>query len=293
MTNPFDACWLRIDRAEAHRKASADAWNDWLEGDPYFCSIDNKGKGKFGIRIIQEQPTPPEMAVFIGEWFYNLRAALDYAVYATAICDSRKDPPPKRDRIQFPCAYTEGQWLKDLYRLDPLSEFHRDEIIKLMQPYRHEDPDTSAIGWVHRLAKIDRHRHLNVMLGYAAEVAPRVGVPQGCRIRDRKAERVIIDGEAEIASFSVYPWHDDWEMEVNPRAGIDPEIGEWAGSPFWRRIRYNERLLMLRIAVESIVIPLEYDCIGRSRKAHALTDAFRADLDDRRESGESPATQWA
>jgi hypothetical protein len=289
MTNPFDPCWLRIDRAETHRQAAADCWNKWLEDEPYFISVDHKGKGKFRVRVLQENPTPPEMAVFIGEWLYNLRAALDYAMYATAICDSGKAPPPKKDQIEFPCAYKEADWDKNLYRLEALSEYHRDEIVKLMQPYRHEDPDKSAIGWLHRLAKIDRHRRLTVMLGYTTEVNPRVGVPQGCKVRDRKAHRVVIDGEAEIASFTVYPWQDDWKVEVNPRAGIDPEIGDWAESPFWSGIRYNERLMMLRVAVETVVIPLEYDCTGYSRKAKVLTDSFRADLDARREKGESPA----
>ncbi len=37
---PFDACWQRIDRAETHRKAAADAWNAWLENEPYFVTVD-------------------------------------------------------------------------------------------------------------------------------------------------------------------------------------------------------------------------------------------------------------
>jgi hypothetical protein len=283
MSNPFDACWHRIDRAEAHRYAAADVWNTWLEDDPYRCAVDHKGDGKHIVSVVQETSTPPEMAVLTGEWFYNLRCALDYAVYATAICDSGKNPPPKDGQLEFPCSFSEDHFAKNEYRLSPLSDYHRDEIVKFMQPYRHPDPDTSALGWLHRLARIDRHRRLTFMLGYVAELSPIVAVHRDHIVEHEPARRVVIDGEAEIAHFTVSPWVEGLKVQVNPRAGIDPEIGDWAVSPFWARIRYNERLLMLRDAVESVVVMLEYDCLGRSRKAEMLTDTFRAEADARRQ----------
>lgn len=283
MTDPFAACWHRIERAETHRQAAADIWNAWIEDEPYRFAIHHQGDGKFAVSVIQQSPAPPEMAVFMGEWLYNLRCALDYAIYATAICDSGKDPPPGEGSLQFPCYFTEETYRKNENRLKPLSDYHRTEIVEFMQPYRHEDPDTSALGWLHKLARIDRHRRLTFMLGYVAELNPIVAVPAHCSVKHEPAKRVIIDGEAEIAHFTVSPWQDDWHVQVNPRAGIDPEIGDWAQSTFWSRIRYNERLLMLKVAVESVVVPFEYDCTGDSRKAKLLTESFRAECDARRE----------
>jgi hypothetical protein len=40
---------------------------------------------------------------------------------------------------------------------------------------------------------------------------------------------------------------------------------------------------MLKVAVESVVVPFEYDCTGDSRKAKLLTESFRAECDARRE----------
>jgi hypothetical protein len=97
-------------------------------------------------------------------------------------------------------------------------------------------------------------------------------------------ERVMVDHVAEIARFQVTPWQEGWKVETNPQAGIDPEIAEWARSPFWRPIAYNTRLRMLEVVVESMVATLEYDCLGSSRKSDMLTKAFRADCDDRRPS---------
>jgi hypothetical protein len=93
-------------------------------------------------------------------------------------------------------------------------------------------------------------------------------------------ERVMVDHVAEIARFNVTPWEEDWKVETNPQAGIDPEIAEWpdhlsgvrspttrdsacwmlSWSPWWRRwsttawvlaesrtcsLRHSERSAML------------------------------------------------
>lgn len=277
----FDACWRRIDRASTHRAAAAAVWNKFLEQHPYEFTVVHEGGGSFVMRVHQEIPTPPEMAVLIGEWLYNLRCALDYSVYAAAVCVSGQDPPPGASQLQFPIYESEAAFLGNLYRLKPLAAHHRT-VLETMQPYRHEDPDTSALGWLNRLARIDRHRRLTITTAYVAELRPVIGVPVGCTVELEWGERVMVDHVAEIARFNVTPWEGDWKVETNPQAGIDPEIAEWAGSPFWRPIAYNTRLRMLDVGVESMVATLEYDCLGSSRKSGMLTEAFRAECDARR-----------
>jgi hypothetical protein len=58
-------------------------------------------------------------------------------------------------------------------------------------------------------------------------------------------------------------------------------LAEWAASQFWRRIGFNERLHMLEVVVLTILVPLEYSCLGYSRKAELLTESFRAKCDAR------------
>jgi hypothetical protein len=289
VTEPFEAAWHRIDRAEAHRAAAAEVWNTWIEDEAYDYSLFHEGEGKFSLTVYQESPAPPEMAVLIGEWLYNLRCALDYAIYDTAICDSGKNPPPGAGQLQMPIYFDKSQYRDNEYRLKPLDDFHRTALIEFMQPYRHDDPDTSALGWLHKLARIDRHRSLHVMTAYAAEMSPEIrGVPDSCTIDMTSGERIVVNRQAEIARFTITPWDDSWKVEVNPQTGLDPEIAEWAASPFWRQIPYNERLRMLDVAVKSIVVPLEYDCTGYSRKAKLLTDDFRAECDARRKKRPNP-----
>jgi hypothetical protein len=290
--DPFEGCWHRIERAETHRKAAADVWNGFIKDHPYDFTLDHQGEGRFLLRVFQQLPTPPEMAVLIGEWLYNLRCALDYCVYATAVSVSGQDPPPGQGVLQFPIYGSEVEFRKNEYRLKPLAE-HQRTLLEVMQPYKHPDPDTSALAWINRLARIDRHRRLTVMTSYMAEMRPIVGAPKDCTVDLEFGERVIVDNEAKIARFTVTPWQDGWHVEANPQLGIDPEVREWTESSFWRRIDYNERLRMLRSVVKSMVVTFEYDCLGYSRDAEILTAEFRAECDARRQPGKGLRTSRA
>ena len=282
---PFAASWHRIDRSATHRKAAADARNEWIKDEPYTFVLTHNGEGHHTLRVVQQEPTPPEMSVCIGEWLYNLRCALDYAVYDAAICESGEDPPPGEGVLQFPIYFDPAQYRNNEYRLKPLSEQHR-AILEAVQPYRHDDPDTSALGWLHKLARIDRHRTLHLTTAYVADLNPVVGVPEQCTVEfGEMRKRCVLDGEAEIGDFTVSPWQDGWEVEVNPRTGLDPELADWRhASPFWRDIPYNDRLRMIQLVVETTVAVLEYECTGWSRRKDFLSEAWRIEADERREA---------
>lgn len=283
MADPFESCWLRLDRARAHRKAATELWNDFIEHNPYDVVLDHHGQGKFVLRAVREERLPPLMGILIGEWLYNLRCVLDYTVYDTAICASGKNPPPGKGVLQFPVYFSEPAYRDNEYRLQPLAEHHR-AILESMQPYAHSDADTSAIGWVHKLARIDRHRRLNLVTAYITEISPVVCSPSGSTVEiEFSGNRVTVDHEAELARFTITPWQDDWKVQADPRAGLDPEIAEWNESPFWRPIPYNERVRMLESTVESLIVTFEYDCLGTSRRAEMLLDEFRAECDARRQ----------
>jgi hypothetical protein len=227
------------------------------------------------------------MAVLLGEWLYNLRCALDYAVFATALYDSGTDPPPEQGSLPFPIYTTEQLFVDDHYRLKGLSDYHRDELLEPIQPYHCDDIDASALLCLHRLARNDRHRRLHVLSALPAESNPEVVVhtdkPHTVLISDHGRAVVDESGEAEIAQFLVEPWNDSWRVEVNPHAGLDPEIVDWSQWEFWRGIDYNKRLPMLTFAVECAIAPLEYDCTGWSRRKRLLSESFIAESDDRRQ----------
>lgn len=108
-------------------------------------------------------PIPLIIALEFGEYLYNLRAALDHLAYTLAVFDSKQDPPPREDAIQFPIYDTKDGFQRNEYRIEALSEKHR-EWIESVQPYMGENgPVHYLLHWLNDLARKDRHRQLHVM----------------------------------------------------------------------------------------------------------------------------------
>ena len=96
---------------------------------------------------------------------------------------------------------------------------------------------------------------------------------------------MLVNGKADLARIVVRPWDgtlESHDVRVNPRVGIDPEIEAWAQSPFWRRVRFTERLAMIQVFVSAEIATYEYDCTGQSRKAGLLAEEYKAQCDSRR-----------
>lgn len=131
---PFDACWRRLDRADVHRREAIEIWNDYIDEHPCQYALDHEGGGVHILRVWRGRPMPTELAVVTGEWFYSLRSALDYLIWATAVHVSGALPPPGEGALQYPIYDTEQAWTNNLYRLKPLADHHR-EMLREMQPF--------------------------------------------------------------------------------------------------------------------------------------------------------------
>jgi hypothetical protein len=276
----FAAAWARVDRSGKLAEEMAGLWNGYISRHPFTPSLTGEGNGVYILRVWQDEPPPAELAVATGEWLYNVRSALDYVVWATAAHETGAIPPPDEAQLQYPIYDTEDAWTRNLYRLKHLAEHHRS-MLKIMQPFN-SDLDANYLGWINRLARIDRHRHLNHMTAYLVEVEPVFAVPDGCTITLEWGERVLHEGKADVARIVVTPWQKGMEIDVNPRIGVDPEIEAWSGSEFWRRVNYSERFRLLQVFVSAEIAAYEYDSTGASRKADLLTEAYRSECDTRR-----------
>lgn len=291
----FDACWDRLERAATHRRAAIEVWNTYLEPHPYDFELLLEGDGIYVLRVLQHEPIPAELGILIGEWLYNLRATLDYVIWATAAYVSGTVPPPNDHVLQYPIYESEQAWKSNLYRLKGLEEHHRSMLLA-MQPFN-SDLEANYLNWINRLARDDRHRRPQAITSYIAELQPAVAVPAGVRATVQFGDRIIDGGTADAVRLIVDPWHPHMTVEMNPRLGIDPEVLNWSSSEFWRKWRFTERLTYLEIFVAAEVAIYEYDCTGQTRKESLLTDSFRAECDTRPRSS-TPAsaprlsTEW-
>jgi hypothetical protein len=277
--NPFDSCWDRLDRVSSHRVALAQIWNEYIEGHPYDVALMHQGDGVHILVVEQTKPMPAAFALEFGEWLYNARACLDYIIWATSVFVTGQIPPPDEGTLQYPIYESVDAWTRNEYRLKHLAPHHRHMLLQ-MQPFK-SNPDANYLGMVNRLARIDRHRRLTISTAYLADMEPVIEVPVESRTSLQWGQRVLVDGEAQVARIVVVPWVDGTEVRINPRIGIDPEVAEWAESAFWSKVRFSERLWMIQIFLAAEIAVYEYDCTGSSRKADALSSSYREECDQR------------
>lgn len=281
--DPFKGCWDRYDRAVAHREAALELWNEFLShDDAYTISLymdeEREGVGRGTVRVWQSEAFPPLLPIEFGEYLYNLRAALDYAVYVTAIIDNHwKDPPPGEGVLQFPICETPDSWRKQAYHVQPLNDRHR-AWIEQVQPYQGtDDPRVRGIYWINHLARLDRHRELRIIGGWLAESDPLViGRPGAIVDHDRMRDEVFVEDGTVIASFTISPWAHGDKVETNPQAAIDVELKDFStGRPpeaDWLRMPLGKRLWVMETVIHSEVGRLEYDCVRRTRSEYLDRD---------------------
>lgn len=278
---PFEAAWQRWDRARVHMRESIGVWNDFIaDHDAFDFVLEDDDTGVYILRVLQRRAIPTRLAIVLGEWLYNLRSSLDYVVWATACYVAGKVPPPNEDVLQYPIYDEEKAWYRNRYRLKGLRPHHH-EMLLTMQPFN-GDPDANYLGWINRLARIDRHRTLVTGAARIAQLDPVLQVPQGTEVTLEWGQRTIVDGHADVARITVRPHEPGMHVSVNPRIGIDPEIEEWSRSAFWANWSFGDRLKMIQVFVAGEIAAYEYDCTGNGHKSEMVADRFRAESDARR-----------
>lgn len=278
--DPFEGCWRRIERARAHRKEAAAEWNAWIGEDAYDSRLEIDDKGHGTLWIEQLSPLPPTMAIAFGEYFYQLRAALDNCIYTVACFDSKQSPPPGEGVIQFPIYETEAGWISNQYRIKPLTEKHRTWLHSI-QPYLRKDidPEETIFALVNNLARKDRHRQLQVVGAYATETSPLVDAPEGSSVLvEMMPASIPLERETVIARFQVIPYAKGDKVEANPNLYIEPELMEWprVRSPQreWLEWGLDVRLrFLIEPMIEATVGRFERDLIGYTRAKYLRDEA--------------------
>jgi hypothetical protein len=231
----FKGCWDRIWRAESHRKAFAEGWRRFLEDEPYSSSLKINDDGTGSIYVfLRHGRFPDDFAFLLGEFLYQLRAALDSAVYAAAVQQTGQDPPPNEEHLEFPIRPSEERFHEAGWHLKPLTDDLR-AIVESVQPYKAPELTADemvynfnrALGILNDWARIDRHRRLHVLGSWASNANPMFRLPPGCGIGFL---RVVNDGllehEDELASFGLVGFVPGMDVQANPNLTIDVTVDE-------------------------------------------------------------------
>jgi hypothetical protein len=236
---PFETCRQRIARAQVHSKALADLWNEAVSEDDLYSTrlnIEDDGTGGLWIEPRFQRGLPESFSLEFGEFLYQLRSALDACVYAAAIVDSGRDPPPDEEYLEFPICASPAAFKKASRKIGPLAEERRG-IIESVQPYNAPSLDDSllvmnphrTLAILNDWARKDRHRRLHIVGGWASNANPQLWLPPGVEL---EYMRVTYDGllehESKIASFKLRGYVPGAESKVkaNPDLFLDIAIDE-------------------------------------------------------------------
>jgi hypothetical protein len=233
---PFKNSKDRIARAEAHRTAFGDLWNslDPLEMHSIVLLIGEDGAASLRC-VPDEWAVPAELPLLLGEMLYQLRAALDNAVYDAAIMDSKQYPPLNPQQLEFPICTNARQFDKVAFKIAPLSGKHR-LFIESVQPYKAanlapEDAVLSVNRTLHILndwARMDRHRRLNLVCAWATRANPQFRCPEGVRVRDLKVRETgfLNNDEDLIATFRLDGYVKGMNVVANPDLDFNVAVAE-------------------------------------------------------------------
>jgi hypothetical protein len=107
-------------------------------------------------QFVRHTPIPDEFATTFGDLLFNLRSALDHAVWAL------HSPANQTSRVEFPVCLAAENWADlSARKIGTLSGTERDAL-KSMQPFEAADPSSDPLWLLHELNRVDKHRVLHV-----------------------------------------------------------------------------------------------------------------------------------
>jgi len=258
---PFEGCWQRIEWADAHRKTFAEAWNRFIEDDPYTSVVRmyHDGTGNMWVRP-NYSSLDPIFSLHLGEILYQFRSALDGCVYDAAILESRKNPPPDEEYLAFPICASDKHFDNCTRNIEPLTKDRRD-IIESVQPYNTPKlaPDlmvlnfNRTLGILHDWARKDRHRTLHVVGSWASNANPKLRFPEGASLAYMTVHGSgFLEDEGQIASFKIDGYTTGMNVQGNPDLSIDIAVNE-IPPPCADNDTLGNRLLAMSVATQSII----------------------------------------
>jgi hypothetical protein len=156
--------------------------------------------GPSGHRVTRDIRLSPELSIRVGEFIYNLRAALDHLVFALAWHDTGKKPTGSHERkLQFPIEDRKKSF--DGRRNTLLKGVFDGNValIERYQPYKR----CHWIGVLRDLSNTDKHRELLSLAGaldtYGGEwFASLDAIPEAAREYARRAS----PGEMDVGLYA-------------------------------------------------------------------------------------------
>jgi hypothetical protein len=239
MFSPFQACWDRVARAEFHRQALINVWQNLDIQDVYSSStqIDSDGNGKVFFRSVKRDWLLP-FSLQMGEMIYQLRAGLESCVYDAAALEFGQNPPPDEKSWTFPFCETADKFEITIKRMKNLPSGLRG-LLESIQPYKGLTCSAEGLKWdigqalniLNVWSVIDRHRRLNLVGTAISKGEVGFRLPPGMVVEswDCEVGKHLLEDDTEIAHFRVRNYIPGTQANVQTNFGIEILVDEVPG----------------------------------------------------------------
>jgi hypothetical protein len=223
----FEESRHRVRRAKLHRNAFADQWNALIKRDAFSFFVECNADRTGFIRFRRQSPYSHDVSLELGEFFYQLRAALDCLAF-TAVRQVAGDPVPNEDGIYFPIADTPEGYQRLARNLSRLPQELR-EWIKSIQPcFARDSADdflrqtSDLLELLHDCARKDRHRRLTILSPWGSELAGSFSFTPAVQIEHLEGGSCnLFDAEGTIAKFRVAEYIPALQVQLECNLYVD------------------------------------------------------------------------
>jgi hypothetical protein len=265
----FEDSWKRIDRSAVHAKAFVKEFDRLFSNGGYFVAFKQESPETVVASVVfavEPHTLENSLALELGECFYQLRGALDAAVWkAVTICEGSEplDTAPGANRLDFPIC-GEGKFKESAIHKFKFPEKLRDWL-RTIQPDSAEkpqdDPDLGlnvTLETVHNIARKDRHRRLHVAAAVPTQIDYGIeGVPSDLRVIS--AESIASDflkGDYEFMRFGLESPSGLPITQAKLATGVTVDV-VLEGIPLWSDEGFLGELKRCGMATEHVIEKFE------------------------------------
>lgn len=235
-----DSVLEKVSRARHHFDSLNREMNTFMQDDPDatlgFVIQQDSDRGENIVRWGKHTAPPLRWSVVLGEFFYDLRSALDHLARHLILANERTPY-----HSEFPVFQKE---LKFDDRDPRSTKGMSDEaiaVIKALQPFSEwpEHPKQTTLWRIHDLCNIDKHNllHLSDFFLVSALVDFRMllpyQLPQPVFTEEFVAERIWLKPNAKIAHHTWDPSAlrrlGDAQVQMQVKLSLDISLSEWKG----------------------------------------------------------------
>ncbi|MFN2488831.1 MAG: hypothetical protein ABR529_03650 [Actinomycetota bacterium] len=219
--HPLESAQLKIRRAEDHLRAFNECHQRFLDANPYRVTRELHRDGAEHVYTVEVRSRPPNyLSAIAGDFFHNLRSALDSVLYDVSVATKPALTAKERRTIGFPIALREENLDVAQMRYAPCAA---QAEVKAAQPYQGEKADMHPLWLLRCFNNIDKHQQVVVVPAHAMGGSWRDSSLPDHPVESFHPVGPFEDG-AELARFTFSRPEPEVDMEFAPM--LDVSLGD-------------------------------------------------------------------